>query len=103
MREMTVEEAKELIGELLDVLEKSIVLNGAYKVVATVEGMVGWEDRVQDAQNQLAPHFAEVFLPLREILLSSAPAHISYTDWHRIVQNLIESVGDLDADSDASA
>jgi len=96
MAEMTIEEAKEIIGTLLDAWEASLVLCGAYKVVATVEGKIGWESRVEHQQELIAPRFAEALLPLRELLLSASPAHTSYTNWHQIVQSLLESVKDFD-------
>jgi hypothetical protein len=42
MAELSVEEAKEIIGGLLDLVEECLVLCAAYKLVATLEGKEGW-------------------------------------------------------------
>jgi len=98
MRDLSIEEAKEMIGNLLDSLELATVLIAAQKAVLTVQGKSGWGSQVLQAQEMLAPHFGEVFLPLRELLLGSSAVQSSEIDWHQIVQNLIESANNNDPD-----
>jgi hypothetical protein len=96
MAEMTIAQAQEIIGALLDVFEESILLCAANKVVLSIEGGLGWEARVEHMKELMAPQFAEVFLPLRKVLHSSSLARTSDTDWHQIVRTLLESVKDFD-------
>ena len=96
MTEMTMEEAKELIGSLVDSIEESVVLSAAYKVVLSVQGKPGWEREVEDAQEKMRGPFGEVFLPLRELLAGTSAVQSSDINWHQIVQKLIESANDID-------
>ena len=90
------EESKQIISDLVDSLETCMVLVAAQKAVLKIRGGEDWESQVLSAQMMLAPHFGEVFLPLREILLGSSVVRSSEIDWHQIVQKLIESADDAD-------
>ena len=94
MEEMTLDEAREIIGNLVNCLEECVVLSAAYKIVFSVHGKPGWEDDVEYAQAKIYGAVGEVFLPLREMLRGSSAVQRSEIDWHQIVLTLIESAKD---------
>jgi hypothetical protein len=96
MGEMTLDEAKEIIGQLSDLIEECIVFSAAYKAVLSVEGKPGWEEMVEYVQEKFRPVFGELIFPLREILRGASVVQRSEIDWHQIVRSLIESAGSSD-------
>ena len=96
MAEMTNEEAREIIGNLLDSIETGFVLAAAQKAVLTAQAGKGWESQVVVAQEIYQKAFREVFSRIRGILLSTSSEIPLPVDWQQMVRELLESVDGLD-------
>lgn len=89
---------RQIIESLLGSLERSFSLSMAQKAVLTGIGSPDWESRVLIEQAAILKKFRADFLRFRGILAPPSSGSSMPAEWRQIVQQLIESVNDLDPD-----